>query len=308
MQRWWSGFVLLAFMIGFMAWPTGLLRADDSSQAQSGEHMKVSGTVTSVKSGMVFVKTPWGHLNFSAGAAPTNIKAGEEVVMTMSENNVVIDVRRKGEPAHHHRHLTGTLTHVASDRKEIRMRTPEGEKTFAMQSGRSQLSMLKEGASISVELNDAGKVIDIHKTSVSVTIEANPRTQPGYRIKVNGKVAKIGSGVVQVETPTVRYSINAKTVPPDLKVGDELTLWVNENNVVVDHHRKGDREPHHRLLTGKLAYTSPEKKEIKLWTPEGEKTFDVQTGKSKLSVIEEGSVVTVEVNEAGQVIDIRKGG
>ncbi len=152
-----------------------------------------------------------------------------------------------------------------------------------------------------------GKVIDIHKASVSVTIDANPKTMLGYRLKVSGTVAKIGAGVVQVETATAKYSINAKTVPSDLKVGDQLTLWINESNVVVDHHRKGDKTAHHRLVTGKLTYASPDKKEIKLWTPEGEKTFDVQTGKSKLSVIEEGAAITLEVNETGQVVDIRKG-
>lgn len=209
--------------------------------------------------------------------------------MTVSENNVVIDVHRTGEPAHHHRHLVGKLKYASNDKTEITLWTPDGDKTFAVEKGRSQLSGIDEGAPITVELNEAGKVIDIHKAQVDVTIEANPKTKPGYHIQLAGKVSKIGSGMVTVETPGANYGLNAKTAPADIKVGDELSLWVNENNVVVDHHRKGDTQHRHRYISGKLAYAASDKKAIKLWTPEGEKTFDVQTGRSKLSVIEEGN-------------------
>lgn len=284
------------------------LWADDAVHPEVGTHMKVSGTVTKVKSGVVFVKTPWGQVTFSVGTAPKNIKVGEEIDMTVSENNVVIDVHRKGEPAHHHRHISGKLMYAAKDRKEITLWTPDGDKTFAVEKGRSQLSGIKEGTPISVELNEAGKVIDIHKARVDVKIDANPKTNPGYHIQLTGKVAKVGSGLVIVQTPGAKYTVNAKTAPADIKVGDELSLWVNENNVVVDHHRKGDKQHQHRFITGKLAYASADKKEIKLWTPEGEKTFDVQTGRSKLSVIEEGMGITVELNEEGKIIDIRKAG
>ncbi len=109
-----------------------------------------------------------------------------------------------------------------------------------------------------------------------------------------------------MKTPGASYSLSTKTAPSDIKVGDELSLWVNKNNVVVDHQRAGDKEPHHRFITGKVAYASPDKTAIKMWTPEGEKTFDVQTGKSKLSTIREGTSITVEVNDAGKVIDLRK--
>jgi hypothetical protein len=295
-------------MLGLVVGLSAPVRADNSADTAIGTHLKVSGTVTHIKSGVVLVKTPWGRVSFLTGDAPKDIKPGEEVEMTMSENNVVIDVHRKGEPAHHHRHITGQLKYATPDRKEITLWTPEGEKTLVVQKGRSQLSGLKEGAPVSVELNEAGNVIDIHKARVNVTINPNPRTKAGYHIKLSGKVTKITGGLVQVDTPSARYSLSAKTAPRDIKVGDELSLWVNENNVVVDHHHKGDKEPHHRIITGKLVYASPDKSEIKLWTPEGERTYNVQTGKSKLSTISEGMAIRVEINEAGKVIDVRKAG
>ena len=174
--------------------------------------------------------------------------------MTLNDNNVVIDVNRKGEPAHHHRQVTGKLQYTTPDRKEITLWTPEGEKTFAVQKGRSRLSGVEEGTPISVELIEAGNVIGIYKSHVQVTINANPRTKTGYHIKLNGKVTRIKSGLVEVKTLGASYSLSAKTAPADIKVGDELSLWVYENKVVVDHQRAGDKEPHHRFITGKVAY------------------------------------------------------
>ena len=311
MRGLWNGIRPLAKVAGVMGLVACLsspVLAEEAVHPEVGTHMKVSGVVTQVKSGIVFAKTLWGQVTFAAGTAPKDIKVGEELDMMVSENNVVIDVHRKGEPAQHHRHISGKLTYASADRKEITLWTPEGDKTFAVEKGRSQLSGMKEGTPISVELNEAGKVIDIHKARIDVKIEANPKTKPGYHIQLAGKVSKIASGLVIVQTAGAKYTLNAKTAPADIKVGDELSLWVNENNVVVDHHRRGDKQHQHRYITGKLAYASADKNDIKLWTPEGEKTFDVQTGRSKLSVIEEGMAITVELNESGKIVDIRKAG
>ena len=90
-------------------------------------------------------------------------------------------------------------------------------------------------------------------------------------------------------------------------VGDKLMLWVSGNNVAIDHHAKG-KEGVHRLITGSLTYASGDMKEIKLMTPEGERTFAVLHGESKLSGMKEGTPITIELNEAGKVIEIRKAG
>ena len=157
-----------------------------------------------------------------------------------------------------------------------------------------------------MQLNDKGEVIDVHRVlEVEFELALIPHTESGHRIKLDGVVAEIKSGQVFVKTPVGRYSLNAKTAPQDVKVGDKLTLWVSGNNVAVDHHAKG-KTGVHRLITGKLTYASGDKKEIKLMTPEGERSFPVQHGESKLTTIEEGTPITVELNEAGNVIEIRK--
>ena len=269
--------------------------------------MKVSGTVSKVQSGIVTVKTPWGSMNFSSSTGPQKLEVGEEVEMQVNENNAVIDVHRKGAAAHHHRYITGKLAYTSTDRKEVKLWTPEGEKTFDVQTGRSKMSTLEEGSPVTIELNEAGKVIDIHRLTVEMTFDEHPRTKPGYVIEVNGTVTKIQSGVIYVKTPTGQYTISTKTAPADAAVGDEVSLWVNEENMVIDHHGKEKhKKGSHRLIFGKLIYVGKTKDQIKLQTPEGEKIFPLERMEIKTKPIAEGSQIVVELNEEGTVIDLRK--
>ncbi|MEB2338105.1 MAG: hypothetical protein OZ918_05715 [Nitrospirales bacterium] len=272
-----------------------------------GTHMKVSGVVSQVQGDLITVKTPWGKVRFSSGTAPKSLAVGEEVEMQVNENNVVVDVHRKGEAAHAHRFVSGKLAYASVDRKEIKLWTLEGEQAFAVQTGRSQLSGIEEGTQITVELNEAGKVIDIHRMTVELEIDEQPHTKSGYHLTLNGEVTKIQSGLVYVKTPVGQYTINAKTAPSDAAVGDEVTLWLNEENMVIDHHGKHkNKAGAHRLITGKLIYAGLTKKEIKLWTPEGDKVFPLDRMEVKTKPIAEGALVTVELDENGTVIDLRK--
>lgn len=132
---------------------------------------------------------------------------------------------------------------------------------------------------------------------------------PGH-MKTTGVVTGEKSGQLTVKTDngsTLHINRNAElrhghAMP---KIGDELTIWVNENNTVIDVHPKG-QEGIHRFITGKLAYVGKMKEEIKLWTPEGEKVFPLERLEVKTGGIEEGTLVTVELNEAGTVIDLHR--
>ena len=272
-----------------------------------GTHMKVSGEVTAIQSGLITIKTSSGHMRVASKTAPKHLEVGEEVEMSVNENNVVIDLHRKGDPTHAHRFVMGKLAYTSADRKEIKLWTPEGEKTFDVQTGRSQLAGIEEGTPISIEINETGKVIDIHRMTVELTFDEQPRTKTGDHITVHGVVDRLQGPMVAVKAPGGDYWLNAKTLPKDIKPGDEITLWVNEENIVVDHHQKG-HEKAHRLVTGNLIYVGKMKKEIKLWTPEGEKVFPLERIEVKTNPIEEGSRVTIELNEHGTVTDIWKTG
>jgi uncharacterized protein YuzE len=272
-----------------------------------GTHMKVSGVVSKVQPDLITVKTPWGQMRITSSTAPKNLEVGEEVEMQVNENNAVIDVHRKGDPSHSHRFVSGKLAYASSDRREIKLWTPEGEKKFDVQTGRSQLSGIDEGTPIAIELNEQGKVIDIHRMTVEIEFDEHPHVQSGYHLTLDGVVTKIQSGLAYVKTPVGQYTIPMKQAPPDAAVGDEVTLWLNEENLVIDHHGKHKNVAGtHRLITGKLIYTGTTKNQIKLWTPEGEKVFPLERMEMKTKPIPEGSMIVVEVDEKGTVIDLKK--
>ena len=132
---------------------------------------------------------------------------------------------------------------------------------------------------------------------------------PGHR-EVTGVVTAEKSGLLTVKLPDgSTMSLSPKiaerhghAVP---KVGDEVTLVLNENNAIIDHHPKG-HEGTHTFVTGKLAYVGLMKNQIKLITPQGEKLFPLERQEIKTGGIEEGTLVTVELNEAGTVIDLHR--
>ncbi|MEP7152227.1 MAG: hypothetical protein ABI856_10985 [Nitrospira sp.] len=128
--------------------------------------------------------------------------------------------------------------------------------------------------------------------------------------KVSGVVTVIKGDIVTVKTDTGTLFLNQNDARrhghAEWKKGDEATILVNENNDVIEAHHKGD-EGHHHFYTGKLVHMGKMKKEIKLETIDGEKVFPLGRIDMKTKPLEEGEVVTVEVNEAGTVIDLHRG-
>jgi len=59
-------------------------------------------------------------------------------------------------------------------------------------------------------------------------------------------------------------------------------------------------------VIGKLIYLGRMKKQIKLQTPDGEKVFPLAEERQETKGMEEGELVTVELNEAGTVIDMHR--
>lgn len=131
----------------------------------------------------------------------------------------------------------------------------------------------------------------------------------GHR-EVSGVVTAEKSGVLTVKLPDgTTMTLNSKNaeqhghdVP---KVGDEVTLVLNENNAVIEAHPKGEKG-HHKFVTGKLVYVGKMKPEVKLMTSDGEKVFPIDRQEIKTGILPEGTIVTVEVNEAGKVIDLHR--
>lgn len=121
-------------------------------------------------------------------------------------------------------------------------------------------------------------------------------------------IEKAGSLAIKSEDGTTyQLSANeARRQGREFKAGDKVDVTVNENNAIVDVHLEGEKGKH-QFVTGKLVYVGKMKKEIKLQTAEGDRSYPLLLQETKTGGIPEGTEVTVELNEAGTVIDLHKG-
>jgi len=129
--------------------------------------------------------------------------------------------------------------------------------------------------------------------------------------KVEGVVTEVKSGLYTVKTTTgATLTLTQATafrqgqaIP---KVGDEMTLWVNEGNMVMDARQKGQPDKGPRFITGTLASIDNGKSQMTLSTSGGERGYSLRPESRMFRDIAVGSEVTIEVNEMGEVIDAHK--
>jgi hypothetical protein len=131
---------------------------------------------------------------------------------------------------------------------------------------------------------------------------------------LNGQITKIESGILFVKTP---YGLRLRTISPnkadrvglhDARIGDEVWLLIDSGNMLLDATRTGGEQfANHKVLTGRIHYGDPYWEEIQISTPEGFERFEVDTlVGSKLSVIQEGMPVMIELDADNVMIDIQQ--
>lgn len=133
-------------------------------------HTKISGVVME-KGGRLVLMTPGGAMhqinaNISERHGHAPFKAGDEVVGVLDENNYIIDMHLKGEEGQHQL-VTGKLVKVGVMKNHIKLQTADGEKIFPLTEQAQKTKVIPDGALVTVELNEAGAVIDLHQADPS---------------------------------------------------------------------------------------------------------------------------------------------
>lgn len=140
--------------------------------------------------------------------------------------------------------------------------------------------------------------------------------QPGDVVKgghkeIHATVDKIDAGVIHLKVPGQMPSRTLSQIQAermglkDIKVGEELSLVMDENNVIIDAHRAGTPGHGHRSLMGILEEAGPAGKRITLKTSDGTKSSDVDSAaSSKVAGLKKGDRLHLELDEANTVIDI----
>ena len=131
-------------------------------------HQKVEGVVIEVKSGLYIVKTPTGATRTLIDSAAVRQgqgvpKVGDEMTLWVNEGNMVMDARPKGQPGKAPRFISGTLASIDNGNSQMTRSTPGGEKGFKLRPESRMFRDIAVGAEVTIEVNDTGEVIDIHK-------------------------------------------------------------------------------------------------------------------------------------------------
>ncbi len=129
-------------------------------------HRTIAGVVVKQSTGLA-VKTPDGALyqvneNQSHREGQVAFREGDEVSVVVDENNTAIDLHHKGEDGTH-TFVTGRLIHLGKMEKRVKLQTAEGEKVFILTRQEIKTKGIDQGAEVTVELNESGAVIDLHR-------------------------------------------------------------------------------------------------------------------------------------------------
>jgi hypothetical protein len=131
-------------------------------------HKKVEGVVSDVKSGLYTVKTPTGATYALTESAAVRHghgvpKVGDEMTLWVNEGNMVMNANIKGRPDKAPRFISGTLTSIDYGQSQMTLSTSGGEKDFRLKPESRMFKDIAPGAQVTIEVNDMGEVIDLHK-------------------------------------------------------------------------------------------------------------------------------------------------
>jgi TusA-related sulfurtransferase len=140
-----------------------------------------------------------------------------------------------------------------------------------------------------------------------------PANVVGQHNEVQAVVERVESGVIFLKVPddlqprTLSLPKMERLGQEDLKPGDEVSLIIDENNVIIDAHKVSTPGHGHRVLKGRLEEAEASGKKIVLSTAGGRKALEVDPAAvSKVAGLKKGAELRVELDEANTVIDIHQ--
>lgn len=270
---------------------------------ETSPSIALKGSVWRAKPGIVFLKTPVGLLTLSSKTTLKDMRASQSVSLWVHGSSMAVEIRKRADDSLVHRYLTGPVVKGADATNELTRWTPDGDTSFHYGTHESQLSALRDGDPVTVEVDDTGTIIGVHDLQFDLQIGQVPPSGSEAHVLLSGTVSKLKSNFIFLKTPVGVINVNAKIGIKNAKVGQTMTLHVHHHSVVADLTPVNGTAPTRRFITGPLEFSTPERTGVKFWTPAGEQTFPTDRGKSALAGAKEGSPITVELTGDGTVVD-----
>jgi hypothetical protein len=192
------------------------------------------GSVWRTKAGIVFLKTPVGLLTLSSKTTLKDLKSSHEVVFWVYERHSAVEIRRRNDGSLVHRYLTGPMTLGPDSSKTLRCWTAEGEQTAHYGTQAEKLSAYHEGDQVTVEVDESQTIIGVHDLQFDVQVSQTPPSGSPAHLLLSGSVSKTKSNFVFLRTPIGVVMVNAKIGVPPVKVGQAMTLHIDNGKVTVE--------------------------------------------------------------------------
>jgi len=195
--------------------------------------IRLRGSVWRTKAGIVFLKTPIGLLTLSSKTTLKDLKASQEVRFWVHERHFVVEIRKRDDESLVHRYLSGPMTSGADVPRTLRWWGPDGEQTIHIGTQEERLTTYREGDPLTVEVDETNTISGVHDLQFDLQISQSPPAGADVQLLLSGTVSKLKSNFVFVRTAIGLVMLNSKIGVPHVKVGQPLTLHIDDEHVTV---------------------------------------------------------------------------
>jgi hypothetical protein len=273
---------------------------------EANPSIMLTGRVWRAKPGIVFLKTPIGLLSLSSKTTLKTIPASQEISFIIHDDHLVVDIVKRTDGTLVHRFLSGPFRRSDEDETQLIAWTPDGERAFHMGNHARTLSRWEEGRPITIEVDSTNTVLGEHDLQFDLQVGQIATRGSRAHLLLTGTISKLKSNFIFFRTPIGIVNVNAKIGIKNVKVGQTMTLHMHDHYVVADLAPSNDAPPSRRFVTGPLEFSTSDRSSVRLWTPEGEQTYPTDVGKGALNGTREGTLITVELNGQGDVVDFHR--
>lgn len=195
--------------------------------------IKLRGAVWRTKAGIVFLKTPIGLLTLSSKTTLKDLKASQEVRFWVHERHFVVEIRKRADESLVHRYLSGPMTLGTDEPNTLYWWGPDGDQTIHIGTQEERLTPYHEGDPLTVEVDETNTISGVHDMQFDLQISQTPPSGSDVKLLLSGTVSKLKSNFVFVRTPVGLVMLNSKIGVPRVKVGQPITLHIDDEHVAV---------------------------------------------------------------------------
>jgi hypothetical protein len=206
----------------------------DTPSAEVNPSISLRGTVWRTKAGIVFLKTPVGTLTLSSKTTLKDLKASHEVTFWVHELNSVVEIRKRSDGSLVHRYLSGPMTPGPDSSNTLRWWTVDGEQIVHIGTQEQKLASYHDGDPLTVEVNEDRTILGVHDMQFDLQISQVPSPGSQAQLLLSGTVSKLKSKFVFFRTPIGVVMVHAKIGLPKVKVGQYMTLRIDNGQVAVE--------------------------------------------------------------------------